>query len=199
VLVVLARPTATTGAIGPREDLRFRALVAGDADEYAARVGTDSAGTFRRRLSEGTACYGAELDGALVHASWVTTACAWTREVRAFFCVAGPSAYVYESFTHPDARGRGVYPFALAEICNDLAARSVETLWVAVESGNQPSLRAVAKAGFDERLRIGYRRRVGRLHVELPDEVKADTTVVRRRKKTRIWLTGDGASKQWKR
>lgn len=196
---MFSRSTALEpGTVSTGSELRFRALGPADAGEYAARVGTDSARSFRERLSETTTCYAVESDDGIVHASWVTTQCAWTREVRAYFCVAGANAYVYESFTHPAARGRGVYPFALRRICEDLASRGIDALWVAVESSNQPSLRAVAKAGFEESFRLSYRRRLGRLRIELPHGVKTDTTATRVFKKTRIWLTGDGVSKQWK-
>jgi GNAT superfamily N-acetyltransferase len=199
VLIVLRRATRSEAPIRPKvAGLELRILGPEDAAEYARRVGTDSATSFRRRLSSSTKCYAVDLGGLLVHSSWVTTACAWTREVNGFFCAGPASAYVFESFTHPDARGKGVYPFALDGICSAIAGEEIETLWVAVESSNEPSLRAVAKAGFDESFRIGYHRKAGRVVVAVPQEVKTDTTARRALKKRRIWLSGDGAEKQWK-
>jgi ribosomal protein S18 acetylase RimI-like enzyme len=195
VLVVLVRSTAPAGPV-VGDGLSFRRLSHGAASSYAAAIGTDSAATFAARLSETTRCYGVELEGRLVHASWVTTGCAWTRELRSFVCPTPGEAYVYESFTRADARGRGVYPFALHEICRALHAEGTPRLWIAVESHNEPSLRAVTKAGFERVFEIFYRRRLGRLVVRLPDAVKTDTRANRVRKKQCISLSGDGARKQ---
>jgi RimJ/RimL family protein N-acetyltransferase len=193
-LIFLRRSTAAGEGASPRDGtLVLRRLEAADAAAYASAIGSDSTTTFTARLSDATSCYAVELDGRIVHASWVTTECAWTRELRSFVCVGPGDAYVYESFTRDDARGRGVYPFALGEICARLEAAGVSRLWVAVESHNGPSLRAVAKAGFERAFEISYRRRVGRLSMALPDAVKMDTRGTHGAKKAHIWLSGDGA------
>jgi RimJ/RimL family protein N-acetyltransferase len=198
-LIVLARPTRRRDDDGVEgRELNLRRLTAADASLYARTIGTDSESTFRARLSATSRCFAVELQGRLVHASWVTTGCAWTREIRSFICVADGDSYVYESFTDPGARGRGVYPFALVEICRELSGEGLGRLWVAVEKGNSASERAVSKAGFEEVFEIHYRRRLGRLRVDLPDGVKTDTTTGPGSKKRRIWLSGVGATKQWK-
>lgn len=198
-LVVLLRDTRVAGPPPADGALRLRPLVEGDAALYARAIGTDSPSTFRARLSETTRCYVVEDAERVLHASWVTTGCAWTRELRSFVCGGPDDAYVYESFTRADARGRGVYPFALNEICRALAASGVGRLWVAVEAHNAPSLRAVGKAGFERTFDISYARRLGRLSLLLPEGVKSDTPAGQRPKKRRIWLTRDGALPQWER
>lgn len=151
-----------------RDDLGFQRATAGDGRRYERDIGTDSATTFAQRLSESTACFLVASDHRLVHASWVTLASAWTRELRHYFSPPQGDAYVYESFTRADARGRGVYPFALMNISAWLATRGVARLWVAVEEDNIPSLKAVGKAGFTEAYTISYRRKLGRLTVGSP-------------------------------
>jgi hypothetical protein len=136
---------------------------------YARDIGTESSTTFAARLSGSTACFVVRDDhGHIVHATWVTTAAAWTREVHGYFVPPRDDAYVYESFTRSEARGRGVYPFALRGICAQLGALGIPRVWVAVEADNPSSLRAVAKAGFAEAFRIDYARRWGRLDVGQP-------------------------------
>jgi RimJ/RimL family protein N-acetyltransferase len=199
-LIVLVRDTDGAAAkLQPAETMGLRRLGAADAVRYARAIGTDSTRTFSARLSEATRCYAVEDGDRILHASWVTTDCAWTRELRSFVCVQGGDAYVYESFTRADARGRGVYPFALVEICRTLAEQGVGRLWVAVEAHNEPSLKAVAKAGFERSFEIRYARRLGRLSLELPDEIKSDTPAGRGPKNRRIWLSRDGAIHQGER
>nr|MBA2601535.1 GNAT family N-acetyltransferase [Actinomycetota bacterium] len=165
-LIVFVRPAA--GDRRPVEGAALRRAVAEDAERYERDIGTDAAETFVRRLSDSTRCYGVEFGGTFMHATWITTKAAWTRELRAHFRPPPGDAYVFESFTRSDARGKGLYPFALREICHDLAIEGLARVWVAVEVDNPPSLRAVTKAGFEESWRITYRRTLGVLNVGPP-------------------------------
>jgi GNAT superfamily N-acetyltransferase len=148
-----------------RDDLTFAPAVPADGGRYANDIGTDSAATFAARLSDDTHCFLVSDGETLLHASWVTTAGAWTRELRAYLVPPTGDAYIYESFTRADARGRGVYPFALAHILEWAAAAGIARVWVAVEEHNPPSLRAVAKAGFQEAFRLPFSRKLGRLRI----------------------------------
>jgi GNAT superfamily N-acetyltransferase len=151
-----------------RDDLTFTRAVPSDGARYAIDIGTDSATTFATRLSDDTHCFLVSDGETLLHASWVTTGGAWTRELRAYLVPPGDDAYIYESFTRSDARGRGVYPFALANILEWGATTGIGRLWVAVEEHNPPSLRAVGKAGFQEAFRLPFSRSLGRLRIGAP-------------------------------
>lgn len=150
------------------EGLSFRAATEDDAELYAHDIGTDSAATFRARLAEDVRCYIVEGDGKLLHSSWVTTSAAWTREIARYLTPPKGDAYVYESFTRADARGRGIYPFALAGIVTTLDQEGVERVWVGVEATNLASQRAMDKAGFKEGFRVDFGRKLGRLWVGTP-------------------------------
>ena len=156
------RPNETT--LG----LEFRLGRPADGPAYAEQIGTDSAATFAERLSQSTRCYLVRDAQRILHASWVTTAAAWTRELRRYVHAPARGAYVYESFTSSAARGRGIYPFALGCIAQSLRREGIEELWVAVEEDNPASIRSVLKAGFEEAFRVGYRRRLWRLMMAAP-------------------------------
>lgn len=191
-LVVLLRATTPRPLPDGARGLLLRRLGPADAGTYARSIGTDSETSFRMRLSDGQRCYVVEDAGTVLHASWVTTTAAWTREIRSFVCVQPGDAYVFESFTAPAARGRGVYPFALESVCRALAAEDIGGLWIAVEHSNEPSMRAVRKAGFEQVGEIAYRRRLGVLAVDAPNTVKRDTTARRGSKNPCVWLRRDG-------
>ena len=166
-LIVFVR--SAEGERRPAEGLVLRRATSEDADRYASDIGTDSADTFTRRLSDATRCYVVVgSGGTFFHATWITTKAAWTRELRAYFRPPPGDAYVFESFTRADARGKGAYPFALREICRELSAEGVARVWVAVALDNIPSLKAVAKGGFEEAWRVTYRRRLGILRIDAP-------------------------------
>lgn len=173
VLEFLTRET-TAETCPERDDLTIRAASFADAVAYERSIGTDSSATFRARLTDTTSCYLVFFEQRIAHASWVTTSAAWTGEIRAFVTPPADSAYVYESFTGPALRGRGIYPWALRCICAELATQGFQRAWIGVERGNVPSLRAISKAGFESAFSVPYRRRLGRLSVESPAGPKAE-------------------------
>lgn len=142
-----------------------------DGEAYARDIGTDTAATFRARLSDATGCYLVELDDRLVHASWVTATGSWAREVRAYIRPPAGHCYIYESWTSPDVRGRGIYPFALGGIGADAVRKGWKLMWVAVENDNEGSVKAVTKAGFQPSFTIGTIRRFGRVEVRVPKDL----------------------------
>jgi ribosomal protein S18 acetylase RimI-like enzyme len=167
-LLFLARATGPQPTLP--EGISFFVATKQDGRRYARDIGTDSPATFAARLGPHTRCFLAAEGERLLHASWVTTCAAWTRELRRYVHPPPGSAYVYESFTDPAARGRGIYPAALRALASWLAERDIPRLWVAVEEDNFPSLKAVSKAGFAEQFVVRYVRRAGRLSIDLPAE-----------------------------
>ena len=150
------------------EGLMFREATPADAHVYVRDIGTDSVRTFRERLSENSRCFLVFQGDQCVHATWMTTLAAWVRELQRYFRPPEGDAYVYESFTRADARGHGVYPFALASIAAWLDARGIKRIWVGVEGENKASMKAVTKAGFSAAFEVRYARRWGRITVEEP-------------------------------
>ena len=173
-LIFFLRATTGEGDPGDGSPLTLRQAGSEHASIYQRDIGTDSAATFSRRLAQGTRCYLVLEEDKALHASWVTTTASWVREMGRYFRPPAGHAYVYESFTRADARGRGVYPFALRGICRELATDRIDWLWVAVEEGNAPSLKAVSKAGFETAFEVAYGRRFGRLSVSQPTGQKVD-------------------------
>lgn len=166
-LLILVREAAS----GPRavpNGLTFREGTEADAWIYARDIGTDSARTFEERLTDSTRCFLVFKGDLCLHATWMTTLSAWTREIQRYFRPPEGDAYVYESFTRAEARGHSVYPFALNSIAGWLDERGIKRIWIGVKADNAASRRAMSKAGFGEAFEINYRRRLGRLTVDQP-------------------------------
>ncbi|MEA2487594.1 MAG: hypothetical protein QOF16_1248, partial [Actinomycetota bacterium] len=104
-----------------------------DGRRYEKDIATDSAATFAARLGPGMHCFFAMDGERIVHATWVTSVAAWTRELRAYLVPPAGHAYIYESYTSPAARGRGAYPFVLLHIVAWAASSGLTKLWVAIE------------------------------------------------------------------
>lgn len=167
-LVVMARD-ATRDEPPPTEVEVVEGTPAHAAD-YARDIGTDAPSTFRSRLSEGTLCFLVVSGGRIVHATWASLEATWIGELRRYFCPPVSHGYLYESFTVPAHRGRGIYPTALNAITERLAERGVRRLWIAASAENTASLRAIAKAAFEVQFQVPYKRRLARVQVELPPE-----------------------------
>lgn len=168
VLVVLERPAGGSPIDPPGIEIREAGTE--DAAAYERDIGTDLTATVTRRLEgPGSSCWVALQPSRIVHASWVATQKAWVGEADRFFIVPPGDAYIYESFTAPDMRGRGVYPAVLATISSTLGPRGISKLWIAAESANRSSLRAIEKAGFTRSFEVGVRRRWGSAQVTVPE------------------------------
>lgn len=153
-------------AIPEAPGLTMGFATAADGTAYERDIGTDSAITFARRLAGGTRCFVARRDERIVHASWVTSRAAWTRELRAYLRPPPGDAYIYESYTRPEERGRGVYRLALKTLTAELGRDGTRRAWIAAEAHNSSSLKAIAKAGFTETFRLSYRRTLGLFQLE---------------------------------
>lgn len=151
----------------PGEGLHFRQARPEDGSRYARDIGTESATTFAARLDRDVMCFVVEDAARFLHSSWVTTSAAWTREIRGYLSPPPGDAYVYESFTRADARGRGIYPFALAGILGHLGSAGIGRVWVGVEETNTPSIRAIEKAGFARSFELAYSRDKGRFRLDV--------------------------------
>lgn len=157
-----------TGGVPERTDVQAVRATPGDADAYARDIGTDSAGTFAKRLTATTDCWMVWKGGHIVHATWVTTSAAWTSELGLYFCPPVGSAYLYESYTPPSARGQGLYTFALRAIGAHLGEEGMQTMWIGVPSDNPASLKAVRNAGFEESFRARANKRLARISIDIP-------------------------------
>ena len=149
-----------------RSDVTFREAAADDAHAYARDIGTDAEATFRGRLSDATRCWLVLEGDRVVHSSWSTAKAAWTREVRRYFAPPEGEAYMYESYTRPEVRGRGIYPYALANIALALRRLGARAIWIGAEAHNAASIKSIAKAGFAPVCAVTYRRRLGFLAVD---------------------------------
>jgi hypothetical protein len=93
-----------------------------------------------------------------IHESWVS------------FDALLPSQYKYDSrlpvighcFTAPPHRGKGIYPFVLNYILNDLRSRNISSnAYILVSSANKTSIMGIEKAGFRRLARLKGTRVLG--------------------------------------
>ncbi len=103
---------------------------------------------FYRRMRDSKLGFVAEHNGRILHYSWVSLADEFESWSGRWVRLGANEAYVYDGFTSPDARGRGIYPAVLRGIETRLSEKGIRRLWIIIGRNNAPSLRAAARAGF---------------------------------------------------
>ena len=149
----------------PEAEARF--LGDADLDAYATLHGAfDEA---RERFARGDRCFGIWLDGTLVSTRWLATGTARLGYLGREVPLAPGDVYIYETYTEPGHRGRGISAIAGAIVPATLAAEGARRMVGVLEPENTRGIRANEKAGYRIVGKIGYvrmgpwRRDFGRL------------------------------------
>jgi CelD/BcsL family acetyltransferase involved in cellulose biosynthesis/RimJ/RimL family protein N-acetyltransferase len=134
---------------------RLAGLVAGHPDDFHE----GKMRSIRKRLADGDELFVAELDGEFAHVAWlgqrdeIVASSEVGDEVRLPLPRRG--AVIYDCWTPPAMRGRGVYPRVLRE----LAARApCDDVWIYCHRTNVASARGILRAGFRPSHRMGVER-----------------------------------------
>ena len=112
------------------------------------------------RLDSGAVCHGFFLDRRLVNIAWTT---AGYLELEAGATVGDSrSVGVFDCYTLPAFRSRGIYTEALVMLVHAFRQRGVDGLLIGVDPGNLPSIKGIERAGFEPLYRLSRLRRLGR-------------------------------------
>ena len=108
----LDRPAPSVAA---RIPLTVELLDQSQLDEYNAfRRGVDST-AVRRQLEAGDQCFIARSEGRFVGACWSATGRGWSVYLSREIPLAADEVYLYDGFTTPEHRGKGVMPVLITE------------------------------------------------------------------------------------
>jgi len=116
------------------------------------------------RLEGGETAFTCRVDSRLAHCGWLVRnqAQAEFSEVDQTLALPGGSAVIYDFFTHPDYRGRGLYRAGIANMlaaaCEDPGTRFV---YICVLADNAPSRHVIESMGFQYRRSLYSRSRFG--------------------------------------
>ncbi len=140
----------------PRLPVTIGLLEKTEITEYLEfRVGTP-VGEIERRLEAGHCCFVARYQGHLVASSWAAIAQAWMHYLACEVQVASDEVYIYDSFTRPDCRGRGVSPAIGIEMLHHFRAAGYRRAVRTISPENRANLQAVGKTGYRPYGVMGY-------------------------------------------
>jgi GNAT superfamily N-acetyltransferase len=98
------------------------------------------------RHQNGDRLYAAFMGDVPVAYGWAARSAGGIDELDFTFAVPPRNCYLWDFVTHPDWRGRGIYPRLLHAILEQ--EDGVERFWIGYEAHNEASGRGIAKAGF---------------------------------------------------
>lgn len=140
----------------------------GDLALYApAESGDPSKDEFlhhaRLRRDAGAHVYSTASHGILEHFSWLMTG-GEQQGVKFLegFALPQESAFLWDDYTHPSARGRGLHSTSLRRRIADAGNDGVAWAYISVRSDNVPSRRNIERAGFHHYRSIHTTRLLGR-------------------------------------
>jgi L-amino acid N-acyltransferase YncA len=131
-----------------------------DADSFVEfREGPDAA-LFLKRIQSGQRCYAAFVADRLASVSWAAQGTPTLWAFNADFRIGDDVVYVFDSYTHPDFRGRRLQASIFQGIRLDSDDKGVRTAVTFVAATNTANLRSRARLGFVisgavRRLRVG--------------------------------------------
>jgi len=138
------------------------------AESAAWRSRKQFLATALARLEDGQHVYTVAESGRLLHWGWLieSQADAFFSEVRQPYRFPPKSACLYDFYTVPQARGRGLYTASLRAMLADIAEEHMaEQTYVGVLADNAPSRHVIEKLGFryeaslHERVVFGFVKR----------------------------------------
>jgi len=142
--------------IRSRLPIIIQGLGATDTEEYLRfRPGTTRA-ELRRRFEAKHRCFVARYQGCLVGCSWVAATHAWSYYLSHELVLGADELYVYDTFTHPHCRDRGVASAIGVEILRHFRGSGHRRIIRAISPENHASLQAASKSGYRPYGTIGY-------------------------------------------
>jgi GNAT superfamily N-acetyltransferase len=117
-------------------------LAAGDV---AARWHPQAA----ERLRDGQACAIAHHETELVAYCWLSCTPVWVGEIGRTVIPGPEDVYLYDAFTMPEWRGRGLFSAMIAPLLALARSRHRRRALIFVGAGNRASRRAIERAGFE--------------------------------------------------
>ncbi len=111
----------------------------------ASLVGKD---IVKARFEQGEVCGVAWSNSAVVSYCWLAFKQAEVGEINRYIKLREKELYLYDAFTLPDYRGRGLFPALLTAILGHARSQGYSRALIFSNSKNRPSLRGIEKAGF---------------------------------------------------
>lgn len=134
--------------IDPEIAVTFTTLGPAEIDEYLRFHDEDPREQLEERFARGDQCFLARHEGRIVCASWVSHREHFMRPLSYRYRLGPTDAYLHDSYTAPEFRGRSVAPALGVHVLEQLRLGGTTRVTMAVSPENVANQRARAKTGF---------------------------------------------------
>ena len=141
-----------------RVEVGFEEVGAGEIDDLAVAMNLPSSEAIRQRLQGNRRCFILKVDDRIATYGWVTYGVEVVGELERKFYLHDDEAYIWDCGTVPAWRGQRCFSALLSHIIYRLHHEVVPRIWIGASRQNQPSIRALANAGFKSVVDVTYRR-----------------------------------------
>jgi len=128
--------------------LQTRWLRPEEASAYASLDGALREAEVAKRLSEGRRCWIAEAGGRIVSGWWVASSKAWIEYLKLDLPLAPGEAYLYQSYTPPELRGRNFSTAGLAAAVRALKEEGFRRALLCIQPDRAIAFPPPLKNGF---------------------------------------------------
>jgi len=118
-----------------------------DLDAIAACVAKPTA-QLRARFAQNDLCFLAQAGDAVVSVEWVAFRRYWLEEVNYTFDPGPQGIFLYDAYTAPEWRLRGIHVSVLQYLVESLQGHSVARVYCHITHGNDLSLQTHLRFGF---------------------------------------------------
>ena len=116
------------------------------------------------RIENGTRAYTVCIDDRLAHVGWLTYGLqSYMTEVKQSMTFPVGSVALFDFYSHPDFRGRGLYRATIGHMLRQaFADETIQYAYISVLADNAPSRHVIEKLGFDYQGSFFWQRRFGK-------------------------------------
>jgi GNAT superfamily N-acetyltransferase len=134
--------------VTPRCSVEFGPLGPSDIEEFLRFHPDRRREYIERRFSMGDLCFAARHGGALASTTWACRSQHWVPDLHFMWHVAPGEVYLYDSYTAPQLRKRGLFPALGTHILRYFRSLEVERALTTIAPENTASIHSRAKVGF---------------------------------------------------
>ncbi len=156
-LLLLQRPLAEPiPELEASLPLQFDLLEPDDIDAYLSLHDDDPRTQIEGRFRLGEVCFIARHEGRIVCGNWAAFGSHYISYIQYDLPIGPDDVYLYDSYTDPDFRGRGIAPALAVYILRYYRDTGVRLAVTAITPENLSNRRARAKSGYRELGLMGY-------------------------------------------
>lgn len=121
-------------------------------------MGLPSPDLIIERFERGGRCLALWSEERMASYCWVAQGVEWIGEMEIHFRMQPGERYIWDCFTLPEYRRKGLYSALLSQMVKALAGEGVSRIWIGSNLENQSSIKGFENAGFQPVVQIWFIR-----------------------------------------